>query len=70
MLEKHQSAVWKWQIEADYTDKYNEQLPTDWLQVIDSSPYVSIEKCTGGYVLKYCNPHDVSIIEFGIKSLG
>jgi hypothetical protein len=61
MLEKHNNAVWCWQIEADYIDKYNEQLPPDWLRVIDNSSHVSIEKCLGGYVLKHCNPDDVSI---------
>ena len=61
MLEKHNNAVWMWQIEADYIDMYNEQLPADWLQVIDNNPHVSIEKCLGGYVLKHCNPDDVSI---------
>ncbi|XP_063926404.1 tudor domain-containing protein 7 isoform X2 [Zophobas morio] len=58
MLEKHNNAVWMWQIEADYIDMYNEQLPADWLQVIDNNPHVSIEKCLGGYVLKHCNPDD------------
>jgi hypothetical protein len=58
MLEKHNNAVWCWQIEADYIDKYNEQLPPDWLRVIDNSSHVSIEKCLGGYVLKHCNPDD------------
>ncbi|XP_973071.2 tudor domain-containing protein 7 isoform X1 [Tribolium castaneum] len=59
MLEKHNNAVWMWQIEADYRDRFNEQLPPDWLQVIDNSPFVSIEKCHGGCVLKHCNPDDV-----------
>ncbi|XP_044261452.1 tudor domain-containing protein 7-like isoform X2 [Tribolium madens] len=56
MLEKHNNAVWMWQIEADYRDRFNEQLPPDWLQIIDNSPFVSIEKYHGRFVLQHCNP--------------
>ncbi|XP_018566265.1 tudor domain-containing protein 7 isoform X2 [Anoplophora glabripennis] len=60
MLEKHHHGIWGWQLQLDYADKYNEQLPADWLKVIDSSPCIQVEKCLDNYVLRHCKPGDKS----------
>ncbi|KAJ8958426.1 hypothetical protein NQ318_002212 [Aromia moschata] len=59
LLEKHNHGIWAWQLQLDYADKYNEQLPVDWLKTIDSSPCIQIEKCLKNYVLRHCKPGDV-----------
>ncbi|KAG5886984.1 hypothetical protein JTB14_024203 [Gonioctena quinquepunctata] len=56
LLEKHHHGIWAWQLQLDYADKYNEQLPYDWLKIIDSSPSIQIEKCTDDYILRHCEP--------------
>nr|CAI5823977.1 unnamed protein product [Callosobruchus analis] len=58
MLEKHNNGIWVWQLQEDYTDKYNEQLPTDWLKIIDSSPCIQVEKFQDSHVIKHCRPED------------
>ncbi|KAJ8954659.1 hypothetical protein NQ314_007059 [Rhamnusium bicolor] len=59
MLEKHHHGIWMWQLALDYADKYNEELPVDWLKIIDSSPCIQIEKCLDSCVLRHCKPGDV-----------
>ncbi|KAJ8916640.1 hypothetical protein NQ315_000285 [Exocentrus adspersus] len=59
MLEKHHHGIWAWQLQLDYVDKYNEQLPADWLKIIDSSPCIQVEKCLEDHVLRHCKPGDV-----------
>lgn len=61
MVEQHYHGIWNWQLEADYADVYNEQLPLNWLQIVDTSPKVSVESFLDKYVLRYCKPEDVSI---------
>ncbi|KAI4454865.1 tudor domain containing protein [Holotrichia oblita] len=58
MVEKHYHGIWNWQLEADYADLYNEQLPLNWLQVMDTSSKVSVEPFLDKYVLRYCKPED------------
>nr|CAH7723418.1 unnamed protein product [Callosobruchus chinensis] len=58
MLEKHKNGVWMWQLQEDYTDKYKEQLPMDWLKIIDSSPCIQVEKVQDSHVIKHCKPED------------
>ncbi|CAH1996525.1 unnamed protein product [Acanthoscelides obtectus] len=58
MLEKHNNGIWVWQLQEDYTDKYNEQLPSDWLKIIDSSPGIQVEKFQSSYIIKHCRPED------------
>ncbi|KAK9746736.1 OST-HTH/LOTUS domain [Popillia japonica] len=58
MVEKHYHGIWNWQLEADYADLYNEQLPLNWLQVVDTSSKVSVEPFLDKYVLRYCKPED------------
>lgn len=53
--------IWDWQLKLDYTDKYNEELPKDWLKIIDKSPSVQLEKYMDNYVVRHCKPGDVSI---------
>lgn len=61
MLMRHQHGIWSWQVEEDYAEKYNEQLPTNWLEIADTSDCVSIEKVFGDkHVLRPCKPGDVS----------
>lgn len=61
MLEKHNHGIWAWQLKLDYADKFNEVLSDDWLQIIDSSPRVQIEKMSEDYILYHCQPGDVRI---------
>ncbi|XP_074027084.1 tudor domain-containing protein 7 tapas isoform X2 [Leptinotarsa decemlineata] len=56
LLEKHPYGIWASQLELVYTDKYNEQLPYDWLKVIDSSPCIQIQKSSEKYILNHCEP--------------
>ncbi|CAG9821429.1 unnamed protein product [Phaedon cochleariae] len=58
LLEKHNHGIWNWQLQLDYADMYSEQLPSDWLKTIDSSPCIQIEKCSDNYVLRHCKPED------------
>lgn len=60
MLEKHSNCLWVSQLELDYTDKFHEQLPVDWLKIIDSSPCIQVEKLLDNYVIKHCKPGEVS----------
>ncbi|XP_057667390.1 tudor domain-containing protein 7 isoform X1 [Diorhabda carinulata] len=59
MLEKHTGGLWEWQVRQDYTEKYNEQLPADWLKIIDSSPCIHVQKVVNTYTLKHCKPEEV-----------
>lgn len=57
MLEKHTRGVWAWQLKLDYTDKYNEVLPDDWIKIIDRSSSVEIDKMgSEDYILYHCAP--------------
>ncbi|KAL3271551.1 hypothetical protein HHI36_022028 [Cryptolaemus montrouzieri] len=56
MLQTHFQGVWSWQIEADYVDKYMEQLPLNWLEIIDSCDCVAVERIQDKHVLRYCRP--------------
>ncbi|KAL1502595.1 hypothetical protein ABEB36_007716 [Hypothenemus hampei] len=58
MLEKHRNGIWAWQLSLDYLDKYNETLPDNYIQVIDASPCVQIEKIADQYILYHCQPGD------------
>ncbi|XP_049824548.1 dentin sialophosphoprotein-like [Aethina tumida] len=62
MVEEHQHGVWAWQLELDYSDMYGEVLPSDWLEVVDGSPSIQLEKYGDKYILRHCkpgdNPHD------------
>lgn len=58
MLEKHTGGLWEWQVQQDYTEKYNEQLPADWLKIIDSSPCIHVQKVVNTYTLKHCKPEE------------
>lgn len=52
--------VWEWQLRLDYADKYKEELPADWLKIIDTSPCIQLEKSSESYIVTYCKPGDVS----------
>lgn len=43
----------------DYSDTYNEQLPEDWLKIIDSSPCIHVQKVVNNYTLRHCKPEEV-----------
>lgn len=59
MLQKHTGGLWEWQIQMDYSDTYNEQLPEDWLKIIDSSPCIHVQKVVNNYTLRHCKPEEV-----------
>uniref|UniRef100_A0A6P7FEB4 Tudor domain-containing protein 7-like isoform X2 n=1 Tax=Diabrotica virgifera virgifera TaxID=50390 RepID=A0A6P7FEB4_DIAVI len=59
MLKKHNSGIWEWQLQLDYSQRYNEQLPEDWLKIVDRSPFIHVQKIVNNYTLKYCRPEDV-----------
>ncbi|XP_060532697.1 tudor domain-containing protein 7A-like isoform X2 [Cylas formicarius] len=54
ILEKHNNGIWAKQLKLDYADRYKEQLPDDWLQIVDSSPLVQIEAVSDDHILQYC----------------
>ncbi|CAG9857481.1 unnamed protein product [Phyllotreta striolata] len=58
MLEKHNGGIWEWQLQMDYCEKYHEQLPEDWLKIIDSSPCIHVQKVVDNYTLRYCKPDE------------
>lgn len=60
ILEKHFHGIWSWQLEADYIDRFHEQLPKNWLEIVDISPCISVERCLDDkYVLRFCKPEEV-----------
>lgn len=61
MLEKHRNGIWAKQLNLDYSDKYGEMLPHDWLNIIDKSNNVHIEKTQNDHILYHCKPGDVSV---------
>lgn len=61
LIGKHYNGVWSWQVEADYKDLYNEALPANWLEIIDVSPMITVEQFGDKFVLRVCNPQDVSV---------
>ncbi|KAK9876258.1 hypothetical protein WA026_012557 [Henosepilachna vigintioctopunctata] len=56
MLKTHRQGIWSSQIEADYAEKYLEQLPVNWLEIIDSCDCVAVEKIQDKFLLRYCIP--------------
>ncbi|XP_044764017.1 tudor domain-containing protein 7A isoform X2 [Coccinella septempunctata] len=57
MLKVHAQGIWSSRIEEDYADLYFEQLPTNWLEIIDSCECVAVERIQDDrYVLRYCQP--------------
>lgn len=64
MIEKHTNGIWNTQLEADYSDMYNEQLPINWLQIVDSSQYVYVEPVLDNFILRYCQPGEVRNVAF------
>lgn len=61
IVKSHVNGVWKWQLEADYAEKFNEQLPNNWLEIIDRIPTIEITSCLDKYVLRHCKPGEVKI---------
>lgn len=60
IVEKHFHGIWSWQLEADYLDLFQEQLPKNWLEVVDMSPCISVEPCLNDrFVLRFCKPEEV-----------
>lgn len=60
MIEKHTNGIWNTQLEADYSDMFNEQLPSNWLEIVDISPNVYVEPVLDNFILRYCQPGEVS----------
>lgn len=60
MVEKHTNGIWNTQLEADYSDMYNEQLPSNWIEVVDISQNVYVEPVLDKFILRYCQPGEVS----------
>lgn len=61
IIEQHYHGIWAGQVELDYEDMYQEQLPPNWLALLDTLPNISVEptldnKC----VLKHCAVNEVS----------
>ncbi|XP_045466417.1 tudor domain-containing protein 7 isoform X2 [Harmonia axyridis] len=57
MLQMHAQGIWSSRIEEDYADLYLEQLPTNWLEIIDSCECVAVERIQDDrYVLRFCKP--------------
>lgn len=54
--------IWDWQLKDDYRDKYKEELPDDFLKIIDMSPCIQLEKCSENYIVRHCEPGKVSKI--------
>lgn len=62
MVEKHYHGIWDWQLEANYVDDFREQLPSNWLEIVDTSPSISVERCLENkFVLRYCQPGEVRL---------
>lgn len=59
MVEKHTNGIWNTQLEADYADMYNEQLPSNWLEIVDISPNVYVEPVLDNFILRYCQSGEV-----------
>lgn len=64
MIEKHTNGIWNTQLEADYSDMFNEQLPINWLEIVDVSPNVYVEPVLDNFILRYCQPGEVSELDF------
>lgn len=64
MIEKHTNGIWNTQLEADYSDLYNEQLPSNWLEVVDVSPNVYVEPVLEKFILRYCRSGEVSFFYY------
>nr|XP_022902802.1 tudor domain-containing protein 7 isoform X1 [Onthophagus taurus] len=60
LVKKHYHGIWNSQIELDYTDLYKEALPLNWVEVVDKSPMICVEKVSETrYVLRCCKPEDM-----------
>lgn len=70
MIEKHTNGIWNTQLEADYSDMYNEQLPSNWLEIVDISPNVYVEPVLDNFILRYCQPGEVRNVLFIPKEKG
>lgn len=61
IIEKHFHGVWANQIELDYEDAFVEQLPPNWLALLDTLPIISVEQSIENkYVLRHCKIGEVS----------
>lgn len=63
MLRPHAHGVWSTQIEKDYQDKFGEQLPSNWVEIVDSLPCVMVEKFQDKHALYYCLPGTKGLYE-------
>lgn len=54
--------IWDWQLKEDYRDKYQEELPHDFLKIIDMCPCIQLEKSSNNYIVRHCEPGNVSKI--------
>lgn len=62
IVQKHFHGIWSWQLEEDYLDKFSERLPKNWLEVVDMSPFISVEPCLNDkFVLRFCKPEEVRL---------
>ncbi|KAF5284655.1 hypothetical protein FQR65_LT13486 [Abscondita terminalis] len=58
MVQVHQYGVWNREIEATYTQQYNEQLPVNWLEIVDTLLYISVIRIHDQFVLNYCESRE------------
>ncbi|KAF2897167.1 hypothetical protein ILUMI_09011 [Ignelater luminosus] len=57
LVQSHFSGVWNTQLEADYADKFNEQLPVNWLEIVDTVPCITVLPLLDKkFVLRFCKP--------------
>lgn len=56
MVQEHQYGVWNREIERNYLKEYNEQLPMNWLEIVDSLPHIAVIQIHNQFVLNYCDP--------------
>lgn len=62
IVQKHSNGIWNLQLEADYVDMFQEELPSNWLRIIDISPNIYVEHMLENrYILRYCNVGEVSL---------
>lgn len=66
IVEKHYHGIWSWQLEADYIDEFNEQLPKNWLDIVNTSPFISVEPVAEKFVLTYCKFGEVIFLTLTI----
>ncbi|KAF5301058.1 hypothetical protein FQA39_LY10877 [Lamprigera yunnana] len=56
MVRIHPCGVWHRQIEETYVKQFKEQLPLNWLEIVNTLPCIAVLQIHGQCVLNFCNP--------------